>query len=155
MKICFLRRKSQYILTTFSTFRNEFSISLLASWPSVIYVLFFAWFDPDYEGTPTEYCKDQAVFDAGAVPSQFGSWNIGTSCWHILSCHPQYPSSSKQLDRQCSEIFSAAPVFQFMFPFIDFFLYTVPLTLKHWLVYMVFTGLSWPFLIFINKINKK
>ncbi len=24
-----------------------------------------------YEGTPTDYCKDQAVFDAGAVPSQF------------------------------------------------------------------------------------
>ncbi len=28
--------------------------------------------EPVYEGTPTDYCKDQAVFDAGAVPSQFG-----------------------------------------------------------------------------------
>ncbi len=25
-----------------------------------------------YEGTPTDYCKDQTVFDEGAVPSQFG-----------------------------------------------------------------------------------
>ncbi len=24
--------------------------------------------EPVYEGTPTEYCKDQAVFDEGAVP---------------------------------------------------------------------------------------
>ncbi len=28
--------------------------------------------EPVYEGTPADYCKDQAVFDAGAVPSQFG-----------------------------------------------------------------------------------
>ncbi len=28
--------------------------------------------EPVYEGTPTDYCKDQAVSDAGAVPSQFG-----------------------------------------------------------------------------------
>ncbi len=28
--------------------------------------------EPDYEGTPTDYCKDQALFDAEAVPSQFG-----------------------------------------------------------------------------------
>ncbi len=28
---------------------------------------------PVYEGTPTDYCKDQAVFDAGAVPFRFGS----------------------------------------------------------------------------------
>ncbi len=27
---------------------------------------------PVYEGTPTDYCKDQAVFDAGAVLSPFG-----------------------------------------------------------------------------------
>ncbi len=26
-----------------------------------------------YEGTPTDYCKDRAVFDAGAVYSHFGS----------------------------------------------------------------------------------
>ncbi len=24
--------------------------------------------EPVYEGTPTDYCKDQAVFDEGAVP---------------------------------------------------------------------------------------
>ncbi len=24
--------------------------------------------EPAYEGTPTDFCKDQAVFDAGAVP---------------------------------------------------------------------------------------
>ncbi len=29
--------------------------------------------EPGYEGTPTDYCKDQAVYDAGAVPFQFGS----------------------------------------------------------------------------------
>ncbi len=29
--------------------------------------------EPVYEGTPTNYCRDQAVFNAGAVPSQFGS----------------------------------------------------------------------------------
>ncbi len=29
--------------------------------------------EPGYEGTPTDYCKDQAVFDAGAVPFRFGS----------------------------------------------------------------------------------
>ncbi len=28
--------------------------------------------EPVYEGTPTDYCTDQAVFDAGAVPSPFG-----------------------------------------------------------------------------------
>ncbi len=28
--------------------------------------------EPAYESTPTDYCKDLAVFDAGAVPSQFG-----------------------------------------------------------------------------------
>ncbi len=28
--------------------------------------------EPVYEGTPTDYCKDQAVFDARTVPSQFG-----------------------------------------------------------------------------------
>ncbi len=27
---------------------------------------------PGYEGTPTDYCKDQAVFDEGAVPSLSG-----------------------------------------------------------------------------------
>ncbi len=26
-----------------------------------------------YEGTPTDYCKNQAVFDAGALPFWFGS----------------------------------------------------------------------------------
>ncbi len=29
--------------------------------------------EPGYEGTPTDYCKDQAVFDAGAVPFLFVS----------------------------------------------------------------------------------
>ncbi len=24
--------------------------------------------EPAYEGTPTDHCKDQAVFDEGAVP---------------------------------------------------------------------------------------
>ncbi len=28
--------------------------------------------EPVYEGTPTDYCKDQAVFDEGAVPSLSG-----------------------------------------------------------------------------------
>ncbi len=28
--------------------------------------------EPGYEDTPTDYCKNQAVFDEGAVPSQFG-----------------------------------------------------------------------------------
>ncbi len=28
--------------------------------------------EPVYEGTSTDYCKDQAVFDAGALPSPFG-----------------------------------------------------------------------------------
>ncbi len=27
--------------------------------------------EPFYEDTPTDYCKDQAAFDAGAVPSPF------------------------------------------------------------------------------------
>ncbi len=34
-------------------------------------------------GTPTDYCKVQAVFDAGAVPSPFGLRNSGTECPHI------------------------------------------------------------------------
>ncbi len=29
--------------------------------------------EPGYEGTPTDKCKDQAFFDAGAVHFQFGS----------------------------------------------------------------------------------
>ncbi len=29
--------------------------------------------EPDYEGTPTGYCMDQAVFDAGVVPFLFVS----------------------------------------------------------------------------------
>ncbi len=29
--------------------------------------------EPDYEDTPTDYYKDQAVFDAGAVPFLFVS----------------------------------------------------------------------------------
>ncbi len=29
--------------------------------------------EPGYEGTPTDYCNYKAVFDAGVVPSQFGS----------------------------------------------------------------------------------
>ncbi len=28
--------------------------------------------EPVYEGSTTGYCKDQAVFDEGAVPYQFG-----------------------------------------------------------------------------------
>ncbi len=28
--------------------------------------------EPGYEGTSIDYCKDQAVFDAEAVSSQFG-----------------------------------------------------------------------------------
>ncbi len=31
----------------------------------------FAYPEPDYERTPTDYCKDQAVYDAGAVPFRF------------------------------------------------------------------------------------
>ncbi len=27
-----------------------------------------AHLEPDYEDTPTDYCKDQAVFDVGVVP---------------------------------------------------------------------------------------
>ncbi len=38
---------------------------------------------PGYEGTPTDYCKDQSVCDAGAVPSQFESLNTGTDFQHI------------------------------------------------------------------------
>ncbi len=34
-------------------------------------------------GHNTDYCKDQAVFDAGAVPSQFGLRNFLTDFWHI------------------------------------------------------------------------
>ncbi len=49
--------------------------------------------EPVYEGTPTESCKDQAVFDEGASSSQFGLWNSGTDFRHIQSCHPQYLSS--------------------------------------------------------------
>ncbi len=35
--------------------------------------------EPVYEGTPTDYCKDQAVLDAEAVPSL---WNSGTDFQH-------------------------------------------------------------------------
>ncbi len=28
--------------------------------------------EPVYESTPTDFCKDLAAFDAGAVPSPFG-----------------------------------------------------------------------------------
>ncbi len=34
--------------------------------------------EPIYEGTSTDNCTYQAVFDAGAVPSQFGLGNSGT-----------------------------------------------------------------------------
>ncbi len=39
--------------------------------------------EPFYEGTPTDYCKDQVVFDAGAMPFVFESWNTGTDCQHL------------------------------------------------------------------------
>ncbi len=29
--------------------------------------------EPGYEGIPTDYCEDQAVFDAGVVSFRFGS----------------------------------------------------------------------------------
>ncbi len=38
--------------------------------------------EPVYEGTPTDYCKDQAAVDAGAVPFQLGSRNTGTGFRH-------------------------------------------------------------------------
>ncbi len=48
---------------------------------------------PDYESKPTDYWKDQAVFDAGAVPFRFGSWNTGqiagTSRFVTLSIYLQ------------------------------------------------------------------
>ncbi len=60
--------------------------------------------EPGYEGTPTDYCKHQAVFDAGAVPYEF----LNRLPAHLV-LSPSV-SSKKQLDRQWSEIFTAAPV---------------------------------------------
>ncbi len=39
--------------------------------------------EPGYHGTPTDYCKDQAVFDAGAEPFLFVSRNTGTDVRHL------------------------------------------------------------------------
>ncbi len=73
--------------------------------------------EPDYEGTPTDYCKDHAVFYAGTIPSQFGLWNTGTDFQHIYSCHPQYLSIFKKTFRQsmvrnlrCSTCVTSVPI---------------------------------------------
>ncbi len=38
--------------------------------------------EPVYEGTPTDYCKDQAVYDEGAVPFLSKWWNTGADFQH-------------------------------------------------------------------------
>ncbi len=76
-----------------------------------------------YEGTPTDYCKDQAAFDAGAVSSPFGLWNPGTDFQHIQPCHPRYlPSVGPSLVRNlpCSTFVTSVPIHwqfsQFCYP---------------------------------------
>ncbi len=49
------------LILAFKIFKGEVDLNSSSAHP-----------EPAYEGTPTEYCKDQAVFDAGAVLSQFG-----------------------------------------------------------------------------------
>ncbi len=62
--------------------------------------------EPVYEGTPTDYCKDQAVkrcllCPGGAILEQTSSTSsLGTLRFYLL----------KQLDRHWFEIFPAAPV---------------------------------------------
>ncbi len=51
--------------------------------------------EPIYEGTPTDYCKAQAVFDAGAVSSQWLPAHL------VLSLSGSI--FKKQLDRQWSK----------------------------------------------------
>ncbi len=46
---------------------------LTSSWPSTRLTSSTAHPEPGYEATPTDYCKHQAVFDAGALPFLFVS----------------------------------------------------------------------------------
>ncbi len=53
-----------------------------------------AHLEPGYEGTQTDYCKEQTVFDACAVPLFLVSLNTGKNCRHLYSFHPQCLSSN-------------------------------------------------------------
>ncbi len=65
---------------------------------------------PGSEGTPTDYYKDQAVFDSGAVLFSVRA----VKYWKKLPAppvlSPSVPFFKKQLDRHWSEIFSDVPV---------------------------------------------
>ncbi len=54
--------------------------------------------EPGYEDTPTDYCKDQAVFDEGAVPFRFGSWKTGRIGTNKLEREP--PSNNANENAQ-------------------------------------------------------
>ncbi len=54
--------------------------------------------EPGYDGTPTDYCKDQVVFDAEAVPFLFVSEQIArTASLVLLSAYLQWPSMVRNL----------------------------------------------------------
>ncbi len=58
------RRLRADLILAFKSFKGELTLTCLTSSS--------AHPDRGCEGTTTDYCKDQAVIDAGAEPSQFG-----------------------------------------------------------------------------------
>ncbi len=47
-----------------------------------------------WEGSLTEYCKDQAGFDEEVLCFLCALWSAGTDCWSPLPCHSQWKSLS-------------------------------------------------------------
>ncbi len=97
-----------------------------------------------YERTNTDSFKDQAVFDAGVVPSQFESWNTGTDLRHTLSCHHQYLSSKNSWTVN-GPTFCVQHLCNFCSHLLKFFIRLpqtiyVSLTPKVWPAYVIITG---------------
>ncbi len=108
---------------------NADASELISSWPSKFskekWILTSlnsssAHPEPVYEGTPTDYCKDQPVFDAFSIRI-VKYWNRLPA---DLALAPSVSIFKKQLGRHWFEIFPAAPV-KLLSPFIDNFLNTV------------------------------
>ncbi len=140
---------------------NAYASELTSSWPSkfskeklILTRLNSSSADhkPVYEGTPTDYCKDQAAFDEGAVPSLSGqtsstsylvSFYLQKNSWTVIG-----PKSSLQ------------PLCYFCIHSLTFFSILLPLTIyvsltpKTRLVYVVITGPRGNCLPLINKIKK-
>ncbi len=96
---------------------NAFVSEVTSFWPSTFskekltltrLISSSAHHEPVYEGTHTDYCRYQAIFDSAAVPSPFGLRNSGTCPAHIV-LSPSLFIFRKQLDRHWFKILPAAP----------------------------------------------